>query len=225
MSRGSERVDHDHQRALIGGLKHDLPADDASSRADAQDALLDRWIAENPPGSRPGWDPYPTSLRLVNWIKRAWMGGVMDATRTHSLAEQSRWLARRLEWHLLGNHLWANAKAMVFAGTYFDGDEARTWRRIGLRLVRRELDLRLVKAVDTHLHADHITGLGALRRRPESRWRRRKEDFARAAKTSSRSLMRGWKLTTAKKSALNKKAPNLSGPGLERWFLARSYFF
>ena len=28
-----------------------------------------------------------------------------------------------------------------------------------------ELDLRLVKAVDTHLHADHITGLGALRDR------------------------------------------------------------
>lgn len=31
-----------------------------------------------------------------------------------------------------------------------------------LRLVH-ELDLRLVKAVDTHLHADHVTGLGALR--------------------------------------------------------------
>ena len=28
-----------------------------------------------------------------------------------------------------------------------------------------ELDLKLVKAVDTHLHADHITGLGALRDR------------------------------------------------------------
>ena len=27
----------------------------------------------------------------------------------------------------------------------------------------RELDLQLVKAVDTHMHADHITGLGALR--------------------------------------------------------------
>src|SRR5919204_1004044 len=27
----------------------------------------------------------------------------------------------------------------------------------------KELDLKLVKAVDTHLHADHITGLGALR--------------------------------------------------------------
>ena len=28
-----------------------------------------------------------------------------------------------------------------------------------------ELDLRLVKAVDTHMHADHITGVGALRDR------------------------------------------------------------
>jgi glyoxylase-like metal-dependent hydrolase (beta-lactamase superfamily II)/rhodanese-related sulfurtransferase len=33
-----------------------------------------------------------------------------------------------------------------------------------LQLVK-ELDLKLVKAVDTHIHADHITGLGALRDR------------------------------------------------------------
>ena len=33
-----------------------------------------------------------------------------------------------------------------------------------LQLVH-ELDLKLVKAVDTHLHADHVTGLGALRDR------------------------------------------------------------
>src|SRR5712675_2228470 len=30
-----------------------------------------------------------------------------------------------------------------------------------------ELDLKLVKALDTHLHADHITGLGALRDRTQ----------------------------------------------------------
>src|ERR1700688_1070713 len=35
-----------------------------------------------------------------------------------------------------------------------------------LQLVR-ELDLKLVKAVDTHLHADHVTGLGALRDRTQ----------------------------------------------------------
>ncbi len=33
-----------------------------------------------------------------------------------------------------------------------------------LQLVK-ELDLKLVKAVDTHIHADHVTGLGALRDR------------------------------------------------------------
>jgi glyoxylase-like metal-dependent hydrolase (beta-lactamase superfamily II) len=35
-----------------------------------------------------------------------------------------------------------------------------------LRLME-ELELNLVKAVDTHLHADHITGLGALRDRTQ----------------------------------------------------------
>ena len=35
-----------------------------------------------------------------------------------------------------------------------------------LKLHQEELDLKLVKAVDTHLHADHIAGLGALRTAP-----------------------------------------------------------
>jgi hypothetical protein len=37
---------------------------------------------------------------------------------------QVRFLRKRLEVHLLGNHLFANAKALVFAGLYFSGDEA-----------------------------------------------------------------------------------------------------
>ena len=35
-----------------------------------------------------------------------------------------------------------------------------------LQLVK-ELDLQLIKAVDTHVHADHVTGLGALRDRTQ----------------------------------------------------------
>jgi sulfur dioxygenase len=34
-----------------------------------------------------------------------------------------------------------------------------------LSAARAQLDLKLVKAADTHLHADHVTGLGALRDR------------------------------------------------------------
>ena len=105
--------------------------------------LLERWTRENPRGSVPGWDPYPTSLRIVNWVK--WLrsyGGVGGATKDakrrveRSLMEQVDWLVRHLEYHLLANHLLANAKALVFAGKYFD---RKDWYFKGLSIYRRQL--------------------------------------------------------------------------------------
>lgn len=117
----------------------DLAADAATSRESWHRALIARWIAENPPGQGNGWEPYPLSLRLVNWAK--WLGSGREPVdgMLHSMAVQARWLRRRLEHHLLGNHLWANAKALVFAGCVFEGDEAEGWLCEGLRLLRREL--------------------------------------------------------------------------------------
>jgi uncharacterized heparinase superfamily protein len=57
----------------------------------------------------------------------------------HSLAVQARWLVKRLERHRLGNHLIANAKALVFAGAFFGGREADEWRAIGTAVLRSEL--------------------------------------------------------------------------------------
>jgi uncharacterized heparinase superfamily protein len=62
----------------------------------------------------------------------------------NSLAVQADWLRRRLEHHLLGNHLFANAKALVFAGAFFVGPEAKRWLRLGQRLLRRELDEQIL---------------------------------------------------------------------------------
>ncbi len=56
-----------------------------------------------------------------------------------SLAVQVRFLRKRLEVHLLGNHLFANAKALVFAGLYFSGDEAEEWLQKGLSILEREV--------------------------------------------------------------------------------------
>lgn len=117
----------------------DLVAADAPSRHAWHGQLLVRWIQENPPGLGNGWEPYPVSLRIVNWIKWALGGNATDQRFLDSLAIQARWLERRLEFHLLGNHLWANAKALVFAGTFFQGDEAMRWRRRGLDLIEREM--------------------------------------------------------------------------------------
>lgn len=117
----------------------DLNAEGANLRAAWHADLLTDWIAGNPPGKGSGWEPYPTSLRIVNWIKHALEGGQLPAACVHSLAVQARWLTRRLEWHLLGNHLFANAKALVFAGMFFTGPEADQWLTMGTAILRRQL--------------------------------------------------------------------------------------
>lgn len=117
----------------------DLAGPDDALHLALQREFIHRWIAENPPGHGNGWEPYPISLRVVNWIKWALPTGSLEPLMLQSLAVQVRWLGRRLEWHLLGNHLLANAKALVFAGLFFEGAEADGWLAKGLAILGREL--------------------------------------------------------------------------------------
>lgn len=118
----------------------DLRAAGWQDRAAWHSDLIAAWITGNPPGQGSGWEPYPTSLRIVNWVKWQLAGGGLSAEALASLAVQARALVSRMEWHLLGNHLFVNAKALLFAGHFFDGPEAATWRAAGLAVLRRELD-------------------------------------------------------------------------------------
>lgn len=117
----------------------DFNAEGAASRVEWHRDLITRWIVENPPGQGNGWEPYPLSLRIINWIKWAQSGNALDEVAGHSLAVQARFLTQRLERHLLGNHLFANAKALMFAGCYFEGDEADAWLRLGMGILNREI--------------------------------------------------------------------------------------
>jgi uncharacterized heparinase superfamily protein len=122
----------------------DLNALDAVKRYHWHLSMLQRWVSENPPGLGMGWEPYPTSLRIVNWVKWQCTGNVLPDDCVHSLAVQARWLTQRLERHILGNHLFANAKALVFAGCFFSGDEADAWLQQGLAIIRKELPEQLL---------------------------------------------------------------------------------
>jgi uncharacterized heparinase superfamily protein len=117
----------------------DLGALDSMERSGWHQQLIERWIIENPPSHGNGWEPYPLSLRIVNWIKFALSSGTLNEDARQSLAIQVRYLGSRLEYHLLGNHLLANAKALIFAGTWFAGAESERWLERGLTILRREL--------------------------------------------------------------------------------------
>jgi uncharacterized heparinase superfamily protein len=107
--------------------------------------LLEKWAAENSPGSRPGWEPYPTSRRLVNCIVWAMQGGATPQAILTVLADQARWLRRNIETHLLANHVLANAKALIFAGSFYAGREAQDWMETGRELLTAEVAEQILR--------------------------------------------------------------------------------
>lgn len=122
----------------------DLNSIDAEDRYDLHETLIDRWIDQNSPGIGNGWEPYPTSLRIVNWIK--WFAATSRVTkkRSGSLALQAKVLSQTLETHLLGNHLFANAKALLFAGLYFSGEDTDQWVKTALEIFDKELSEQIL---------------------------------------------------------------------------------
>jgi uncharacterized heparinase superfamily protein len=117
----------------------DLNAKMSFRRLKWHQSLILKWIDQNAVGRGVGWEPYTTSLRIVNWIK--WLNNSNKPVRgmLNSLIIQTNWLERRLEWHLLGNHLFSNAKALVFSGLFFEGAQSKKWLEKGLDIIRHQL--------------------------------------------------------------------------------------
>lgn len=96
--------------------------------------LMEWWVRENPPGEGNGWEPYPLSLRICNWVLWILQGGKASREVLVSLATQVRYLRDSIEWHLQGNHLFVNGKALVLAGGLFAEDG---WLELGRKIVAR----------------------------------------------------------------------------------------
>jgi uncharacterized heparinase superfamily protein len=94
-----------------------------------------------------GWDPYPVSLRLMN-LCGVFFNKFLEQTENdesflkklwNSIYQQVEWLAKHIEVHLLGNHLFENAAALIFVGSCFDGDDAEGWYRKGKKILENEI--------------------------------------------------------------------------------------
>jgi uncharacterized heparinase superfamily protein len=110
--------------------------------------LIRSWSEEARIGRSDGWDIYPTSLRVVNWIYAYSIVAdhcddrvFLERWRT-SIYRQLEFLNLHLEYHLLANHLLKNVKALVIGGLFFNQEK---WLLKGKRLLWREVEEQVLE--------------------------------------------------------------------------------
>ncbi len=114
-----------------------LNAQNADNRVVPLNRLIDRWIDENPAMKGNAWESYPLSLRLVNLVKWQMRGHYDGSKLLNSIQQQATALSQQIEYHIMANHLFANAKALVFAGAALsDGD---VFLQKGLDILDKEI--------------------------------------------------------------------------------------
>lgn len=106
----------------------------------SQTQIISNWIDNNQFGRGTGWEQYPTSLRIINWIKWHWRTNLLSESAKISLWNQIRYLESRPEYHLLGNHLFINAKALLYACAFFKLKEETRIYRTAISIINEEIN-------------------------------------------------------------------------------------
>lgn len=102
--------------------------------------LIEEFI-ENLDRNREGLEPYPISLRGINWIKFLNRHNVQVPEVDASLYAQYRVLLNNLEYHLMGNHLLENGCSLMFGAWYFRDKALLTKAK---EIVREQLDEQIL---------------------------------------------------------------------------------
>ncbi|WP_461117608.1 heparinase II/III domain-containing protein [Spirosoma jeollabukense] len=108
--------------------------------AEAGLALIQDFISQTNT-VRDGLEPYPTSLRIINWVAFLSRNQVHDPAINRHLFAQIHLLSHRLEYHLSGNHLLENGFSWLIGALYFRHEK---WFRLAANLVRTELTAQLL---------------------------------------------------------------------------------
>ncbi|MCF7914822.1 MAG: heparinase II/III family protein [Spirochaetaceae bacterium] len=83
-----------------------------------------------------GLDPYPISVRGINWIKFLNMHRINDQRIIDSLYAQYYMLLHNIEYHVLGNHLLENGFSLLWAAYYFQDVKLYRW---ACKIISQEL--------------------------------------------------------------------------------------
>ncbi|GGG54961.1 hypothetical protein GCM10011414_26020 [Croceivirga lutea] len=109
------------------------------SDADAQELLASYKTAAAI--RKDGIEPYPISLRGINWIKYSARTKILDPELATLLYQDFYRLLDQLEYHLLANHLLENGFALVFGGHYFQDEKLL---KKGNQIVKKELQKQIL---------------------------------------------------------------------------------
>ncbi|WP_312364467.1 alginate lyase family protein [Sphingobacterium sp.] len=86
-------------------------------------------------------EPYPVSLRTINIIRLVCSGVSLGNELLSCLHTELSFLSKRLEFHILGNHLLENAFALAMGGAFFGED---IWVKDGVDLILHEIDEQIL---------------------------------------------------------------------------------
>tara|TARA_B100001559_G_C16503410_1_gene624530 strand:+ start:5687 stop:7339 length:1653 start_codon:yes stop_codon:yes gene_type:complete len=123
----------------------DLNAENYRERISWHKNILSRWIRENPITQSIGWDPYPLSLRAVNWIKWGLYTDQLSKSLRQNLFSHGLILEENIEYHIMGNHLFSNIKALLFLGCYFDHSHSDRWLKIASKLFQKQVEEQILE--------------------------------------------------------------------------------
>ncbi len=102
--------------------------------------ILDNYIVKLPQLKNAN-EPFPTSLRIINWVKYFIDNDVNNVSLIQSLYSQLYILADNKEFHLLGNHLLENGFALTFGGVYFQDKNIYEQGRV---ILEKELEAQIL---------------------------------------------------------------------------------
>jgi hypothetical protein len=108
---------------------------------DKEDIGLIYDFIENISSIKDGIEPFPISLRGINWIKFLTKYKIQDKKVDDSLYAQYYILVDNLEYHLLGNHLLENGFSLLFGAYYFQDEMLY---KKGKDLLIKELDEQIL---------------------------------------------------------------------------------
>lgn len=104
------------------------------SKEEGLKLILD--FCDNHASHKDAYEPYPISLRAINWVKFLSHHMVSDETIDRQLYNDLFRLYGRLEYHILANHLFENGFGLLFGAYYFRDEKLYT---AAVRIIRSEL--------------------------------------------------------------------------------------